>query len=153
MLSVTSWSIRGNHSLKQEEVRPVVNENNFIVFAILETYVDVSVVYETCRKVCHRWKWTSNGILYDKGSHVILGWNDDIVDAMVIAQNNQVMHVHVNMKADNKALFCSLVYVDKYYIDHRALWMNLNMHSLLMKVKPWVLLVDFNVSLNPEDHC
>ncbi|PWA86967.1 RNA-directed DNA polymerase, eukaryota, Reverse transcriptase zinc-binding domain protein [Artemisia annua] len=104
-------------------------------------------------KLCHMWKWTSNGILYDKGSHVILGWNDDIVDVMVIAQTNQVMHVHVNMKAENKALFYSLVYVDKYYIDHRALWMNLNMHSLLMKGNPWVLLGDFNVSLNLEDHC
>lgn len=86
MFSIASWRIRGlNHSSKQKEVRQVVNENNLSVCVILESHVDVLDVYETCRKVCHRWKWTSNGSLYDKGSHIILGWNNDIVDIMVIA--------------------------------------------------------------------
>lgn len=52
------------------------------------------------------------------------------------------MHVHVNMKADNKALFFSLVYADNYYIDRRALWTNLNMHSRLMKVSHGFFLGD-----------
>ncbi|GJX08556.1 hypothetical protein Tco_0196488 [Tanacetum coccineum] len=37
------------------------------VCAILESRVDVSVVYDTCKKVCSRWEWTSNESLYDKG--------------------------------------------------------------------------------------
>ncbi|GJU83616.1 sodium/hydrogen exchanger 6 [Tanacetum coccineum] len=37
------------------------------VCAILESHVDVAVVYDTCKKVCSRWKWTSNGSLCDKG--------------------------------------------------------------------------------------
>ncbi|GKD23066.1 RNA-directed DNA polymerase, eukaryota, reverse transcriptase zinc-binding domain protein [Tanacetum coccineum] len=102
--------------------------------------------------VCSRWKWTSNGSLCDKGSRIILGWNDDIVDVMVMAQTNQVMHVQVNMRVDNKTLFCSFVYADNYYIDRRVLWNNLVRHAGLMRNRPWVLLGDFNAALNIEDH-
>nr|GEU44196.1 zinc knuckle CX2CX4HX4C [Tanacetum cinerariifolium] len=49
-------------------------------------------------EVRSRWKWTSNGSLYSKGSQIIHGWNDDLVDVMIMAQTNQVMHVHVNTR-------------------------------------------------------
>ncbi|GJS79059.1 RNA-directed DNA polymerase, eukaryota, reverse transcriptase zinc-binding domain protein [Tanacetum coccineum] len=122
------------------------------VCAILESHVDVAVVYDTCKKVCSRWKWTSNGSLCDKGSRIILGWNDDLVDVMIMAQTNQVMHVQVNTRIDNKTLFCSFIYADNYYIDRRALWNNLVGHAGLMRNRPWVLLGDFNAALNIEDH-
>nr|GEY29857.1 RNA-directed DNA polymerase, eukaryota, reverse transcriptase zinc-binding domain protein [Tanacetum cinerariifolium] len=94
MFSVPSWNIKGlNCAPKQKEVFQVVNENNLSVCAILESHVDVSGVYDTCKKACHRWKWTSNGSICNKGSRIILGWNDDIVDVIIMAQTNQVMHV------------------------------------------------------------
>ncbi|GJU85620.1 sodium/hydrogen exchanger 6, partial [Tanacetum coccineum] len=153
MFSVASWNIRGlNRSPKQKEVRQVVNENNLSVCAILESHVDVAAVYDTCKKVYNRWKWTSNGGFCSKGSRIILGWNDDLVDVMIIAQTNQVMHVQVNTRADHKTLFCSFVYADNYYIDRRVLWSNLVGHAGLMKNRPWVLLGDFNAAFNLEDH-
>ncbi|GJS91495.1 sodium/hydrogen exchanger 6 [Tanacetum coccineum] len=52
MFSIASWNIMGlNRSLKQKEVRLVVNENNLSVCAILESHVDVAIVYDTCKKV------------------------------------------------------------------------------------------------------
>ncbi|GJR69927.1 RNA-directed DNA polymerase, eukaryota, reverse transcriptase zinc-binding domain protein [Tanacetum coccineum] len=69
MFSVASWNIRGlNRSLKQKEVRQVVNENNLSVCAILESRVDVAAVYDTCKKVCSRWKWNYNRSLCSKGN-------------------------------------------------------------------------------------
>ncbi|GJX90326.1 zinc knuckle CX2CX4HX4C containing protein [Tanacetum coccineum] len=44
------------------------------------------------------WKWTSNGSLCSKGSRIILGWNDDLVEVMIMSQTNQVMHVQVNTR-------------------------------------------------------
>ncbi|GJS24848.1 hypothetical protein Tco_0453480 [Tanacetum coccineum] len=58
----------------------------------------------------------------------------------------------VNIRADNKAFFCSIIYVDNYYVSQRALWHNLVGHASLMRDKPWVLLGDFNAALNLEDH-
>ncbi|GKC40533.1 sodium/hydrogen exchanger 6 [Tanacetum coccineum] len=57
----------------------------------------------------------------------------------------------VNTQADHRTLFCSFVYADNYYIDHRVLWSNLVGHAGLMRNRPWVL-GDFNAALNPEDH-
>ncbi|GKB18900.1 sodium/hydrogen exchanger 6 [Tanacetum coccineum] len=34
---------------------------------ILESHVDVAAIYDTWKKVCSRWKWTSNGSLCSKG--------------------------------------------------------------------------------------
>nr|GEX12482.1 reverse transcriptase domain, reverse transcriptase zinc-binding domain protein [Tanacetum cinerariifolium] len=56
------------------------------------------------------------------------------------------------MHADHKNLFCSFVYADNYYIDRRVLWSNLVGHAIFMRNRPWVLLGDFNVALNLEDH-
>ncbi|GJU23248.1 hypothetical protein Tco_1156590 [Tanacetum coccineum] len=71
---------------------------------------------------------------------------------MTMAQTNQVMHVQVNTRANNKTLFCSFVYADNYYMDRRALWSNLVGHAGLMRNRPWVLMGDFNAALNLEDH-
>ncbi|GJS72426.1 hypothetical protein Tco_0705267 [Tanacetum coccineum] len=73
------------------------------VCAILESRVDVAAVYDTCKKVCNGWKWTSNGSLCSKGSQIILGWNDDLVDVMIMAQTNQVMHVQALLGDFNAA--------------------------------------------------
>ena len=35
----------------------------------------------------------SNGNLCSKGSQIILGRNDDVVDVMIMSQTNQVLHV------------------------------------------------------------
>ncbi|GJR59889.1 uncharacterized protein Tco_1502051 [Tanacetum coccineum] len=116
------------------------------------SHVDVSIIYDTCRKVCTRWKWTSNGGLCTKGTRIILGWNDDNVDIMIMAQTNQVMHCQINTRGDNRTIFCSFIYADNYYVDRRALWNNLAAHGSLMLDKPWVLLGDFNAALNLKDH-
>ncbi|PWA48296.1 RNA-directed DNA polymerase, eukaryota, Reverse transcriptase zinc-binding domain protein [Artemisia annua] len=109
---------------------------------LLLKHVDVSGVYDMCRKVCMRWKWTLNRSLCDKGSRIILGWNNDLIDVTVLSQTNQVMHAQVNVKVHNKVLFCSFRYADNYYIDFRALWTNLDVHNLLMRAKSWILLGD-----------
>nr|GFD14217.1 RNA-directed DNA polymerase, eukaryota, reverse transcriptase zinc-binding domain protein [Tanacetum cinerariifolium] len=62
------------------------------------------------------------------------------------------MHVQVNTQADHKTLFCSFVYANNYYIEHRVLWSNLIGHAGLMRNNPWVLSGDFKAALNLEDN-
>lgn len=130
----------------------MLHENNLSVCGILESHVDVSKLQAICEKVFHRWEWNSNGHLCKKGSRIILGWDPDSIDMMVIASSDQVMHTQIVVKQDNKAFFCSFIYADNNYIRRRELWHNLGMHKLFVRGKPWVLLGDFNVALNIEDH-
>ncbi|XP_021991606.1 uncharacterized protein LOC110888385 [Helianthus annuus] len=114
--------------------------------------MDVSKVYDVCRKICKRWSWTSNGAICDKGTRIIVGWNSDFVDLMVLSQTNQVVHTQVIYKTDNKAFFCSFIYADNDYVKRKDLWQNLLMHKGFVNNKPWVLMGDFNSSLNLEDN-
>ncbi|XP_021996206.1 uncharacterized protein LOC110893404 [Helianthus annuus] len=97
------------------------------------------------------WNWTSNGNLCQRGTRIILGWNPDDVDLMVLYQSDQVVHTQVRLKAESKDFFCSFVYAENRYQERRALWEDLCSHSIVAKEHPWVVLGDFNSALNMED--
>ncbi|GJS64707.1 putative RNA-directed DNA polymerase, partial [Tanacetum coccineum] len=152
MYSVASWNIRGlNRTPKQREVRQVINENNLNVCAILESHVDIGKLEKVCSKVCSKWEWTSNASYCRKGSRIILGWNDDEVDVMVLTRSSQVIHTQIMLKADRKVLFCSFIYASNSYKTCRELWQNLCMHKLFVNGRAWALLGDFNSSIFIED--
>ncbi|GJQ97256.1 hypothetical protein Tco_0008395 [Tanacetum coccineum] len=82
-----------------------------------ETYIEVNnrLIKQTkgastpsnqrmCSKVFKQWQWTSNGLMCSKGSRIILGWNPNIVNVVVVSFDAQVMHVCVYFKADKKEL-------------------------------------------------
>ncbi|GKD28037.1 hypothetical protein Tco_1234251 [Tanacetum coccineum] len=70
----------------------VINENNLCVCAILESHVASFRLDFLCSNVFRFWNWSYNGSLCSKGSRIILGWNPNDVDLVVISQDAQVMH-------------------------------------------------------------
>ncbi|XP_021985789.1 uncharacterized protein LOC110881983 [Helianthus annuus] len=147
-----AWNIRGlNRPLKQSEVRVLVAENNLKVCAILESHVEVTKLVKVCKNVFRKWNWTSNGGQCSRGTRIILGWDTDSVDLMVLAQSDQVIHVQLIFKADKKVLFGSFVYAENKYQERRALWDDLCKHNSLCYNKPWFVMGDFNTTLYHED--
>ncbi|GKB90330.1 RNA-directed DNA polymerase, eukaryota, reverse transcriptase zinc-binding domain protein, partial [Tanacetum coccineum] len=111
----------------------------------------ISNLQRLCSKVFKQWQWTSNGLMCSKGSRIILGWNPDIVNVVVVSFDAQVMHVCVYFKADKKELFCSFVYAHNRYLQRRDLWNNLATHKNYIQNRPWCILGDFNVSLSADE--
>ncbi|XP_022024392.1 uncharacterized protein LOC110924704 [Helianthus annuus] len=137
---MTAWNIRGlNRPLKQSEVRLLVSENKLSVCALLESHVDISKLAKN-----HR------GNPLPK-KRIILGWNADVVDIMILAQSDQVIHAQVFSKADNHSVFVSFVYAKNKYQERRTLWDNLCKHKGFCYNKPWVVMGDFNSALHIED--
>ncbi|GJY01145.1 hypothetical protein Tco_0359297 [Tanacetum coccineum] len=95
--------------------------------------------------------WTSNGNWCSKGTHIILGWNSDMVNVSVISQDDQAMHVCMWIKAEKKELFCTFIYAHNRYIQRHALWNGLSTHKQYVRNRPWCMLGDFNSALNLED--
>ncbi|GKC87145.1 hypothetical protein Tco_1147794, partial [Tanacetum coccineum] len=119
---------------------------------------EVENVYNECDSVKGastpsnvKWKWTSNEMACSKGSRIILGWNPDIVNVVIISFNDQVMHACVMFKAEKKELFCSFIYAHNRYIQRRDLWNNLSIHKRYIRNRPWCVLGDFNVSLSADE--
>ncbi|XP_022007491.1 uncharacterized protein LOC110906701 [Helianthus annuus] len=117
----------------------------------METHVDSSNVSKVCQKIFNAWFWTTNASCCIKGTRIMLGWDPNVVDVMVLSQTDQVIHTQVIFKLDRKSLFCSFVYADNHYRNRRDLWHNLGGHNSFMKDKPWVIMGDFNAYLFHDD--
>ncbi|GJV05010.1 hypothetical protein Tco_1338579 [Tanacetum coccineum] len=152
LIMEASWNIRGlNFSPKQSEVRHVISENNLSICAILESHVLDSNLMKLCPYVFNHWNWTSNGNCCSKGTRIILGWNHNDVDIVVLNQDDQAIHVRVWLKLECKELFCTFVYAHNRYTQRRLLWENLRLHKHYVRDRPWCILGDFNAALFLHD--
>ncbi|GKA88788.1 hypothetical protein Tco_0810552 [Tanacetum coccineum] len=61
--------------------------------------------------------WTSNGSWCTKGTRIIMGWNRNDVDVVVINHDDQVIHSRIWLKSEKKELFCSFVYAHNKYVQ------------------------------------
>ncbi|XP_071738894.1 uncharacterized protein [Rutidosis leptorrhynchoides] len=77
--------------------------------------------------VFYAWDWTSNSNKCVGGTRIMLGWNPAIVQSMVLASTNQVIHCQIRMVHD------------------------LEMHAKFVGNNPWVILGDFNASLSIDE--
>lgn len=152
MISIAAWNIRGlNRFPKQLEIQEVVKANGLSVCLILESHVDVSKLQNICSKVFGSWYWTTNNEQCLKGTRIILGWDPDVVNIMIINQTDQVLHCLFRLIKENKQFFSSFIYAGNQYWYRKSLWNDLDKHKSFVDKKPWVLLGDFNVALNIED--
>ncbi|GJS63488.1 trichome birefringence-like protein 3, partial [Tanacetum coccineum] len=118
---------------------------------VTESHVDISLLSQVCSKVFKAWDWTSNANHCTKGCWIILGWNVDVVNVLVLSQMNQAMHVKIIHKASNKIMYCSFIYAGNKVSERRVLWSELGLHKQVVRGCPWILLGDFNVALNLKD--
>nr|GFA97345.1 RNA-directed DNA polymerase, eukaryota, reverse transcriptase zinc-binding domain protein [Tanacetum cinerariifolium] len=140
-----------NLSPKQNEVRQVIYDNKLSVCAILESHVATRNLERVCKHVFKNWNWISNVMSCLKGTHIIIGWNQNDVDVAVIHQDPQVIHTRIWIKADRKEFICSFVYAFNKYIHRRPLWNGLCLHKNYINNRPWCLLGDFNAPLYVGD--
>ncbi|GJV72227.1 hypothetical protein Tco_1492222 [Tanacetum coccineum] len=127
--------IVGNHgkgaSTPGVVVRHVISENNLSVCDILESHMAKSKLQRMCSSVFRHWDWTTNGSFCTKGTRIILGWNHNDVDIVVINLDDQAIHTRIWLKRERKELFCTFVYAHNRYIPRRALWEILTLRCVI----------------------
>ncbi|XP_023733558.2 uncharacterized protein LOC111881398 [Lactuca sativa] len=142
-----AWNIRGlNKVVKQKEV------NNLDMCGILESHVSVWKLKKICDKIFKRWDWVSNCNSCIRGTRIIVGWNVNKFDLMVLGQSNQVMHCMVRHLDSNEEFYVSFIYAASSYLERRFLWSSLVKHKIVVYNKAWVMLGDFNVALKPSEY-
>ncbi|XP_071704795.1 uncharacterized protein [Rutidosis leptorrhynchoides] len=129
----------------------VVNGNKLCLCAILESHVLINKLNNICNNVFPNWQWLSNSNYCKGGMRIIVGWDPSVVTVMVLSASDQVIHCLLEMVTDKKQFYASFVYAHNLYGKRRALWHDLARHSAFVGSHPWVILGDFNVSLELEE--
>nr|GEU79955.1 hypothetical protein [Tanacetum cinerariifolium] len=83
---------------------------------------------------------------------IVVGWNADEVDIMVVQSCNQSIFCLVEVIHSKVKLFVSFIYASNSSLERRQLWNDLLLHKNIVNNKAWVLMGDFNVTLKPEEH-
>ncbi|GJY52295.1 hypothetical protein Tco_0443142 [Tanacetum coccineum] len=88
----------------------VINDNFLNICAILESHVDIGKLEHVCNKVFVKWKWALNNRFCTKGSHILIGWNDNVVDVVVLSCTSQAIHTqlvteHWKMEVQGYSMF------------------------------------------------
>ncbi|KAJ9536731.1 hypothetical protein OSB04_un000116 [Centaurea solstitialis] len=145
------WNIRGlNAPEKQQEVRAFIRNNNIGVCAVLESHVRQDALPIICDRVFGRWSWLSNHAFSNGGTRIIVGWDVNIMDVMLMEAHSQYIHCQVNIRG-GCSFFVSFVYGANRATERMELWSGLRRLKVCLGDKPWVILGDFNSLLFPHD--
>ncbi|GKE11367.1 RNA-directed DNA polymerase, eukaryota, reverse transcriptase zinc-binding domain protein [Tanacetum coccineum] len=117
-----------------------------------KTHVKTAKLSDICSKVSGQWDWVSNYNHYIGGCRIVVGWNPDVVKIMVINTSRQHILCLIENIHDHKKLYCSFIYASNYGKEMRDLWIDLSMAKMCTSRNPWILMGDFNVTLNVSEH-
>ncbi|KAJ9541721.1 LOW QUALITY PROTEIN: hypothetical protein OSB04_028227 [Centaurea solstitialis] len=147
-----AWNIQGlNSRIKQKEVFDTIRLHGISLFAIIETRVLSDNLTRVCKDSFGTWDWVSNTTLCDRGTRIIIAWNPQVLDLMVLEGHAQVVHCVVRMKNDQNNLYLSIVYGANDLMVRRQLWSSIRKHKVLIGSQPWIVMGDFNAMLFPHD--
>ncbi|GJT01522.1 putative RNA-directed DNA polymerase [Tanacetum coccineum] len=150
---IVAWNIRGmTDTSKQDEIKLLMSENSLSMCAIVETRLNKKLVSKACNNIFGRWNRVSNVMDASRNCRIIVGWDPDMVDAILLSSHGQVMHFEVSLILDKRKFFISFIYGENDPKDRICLWENLIDHMGVVDGKPWVMMGDFNAILYFEDH-
>ncbi|GJZ46414.1 RNA-directed DNA polymerase, eukaryota, reverse transcriptase zinc-binding domain protein [Tanacetum coccineum] len=147
------WNIRGiNNELKQKDVVNMLRDEKLQFCAFIETHLKTKSIEKVGNRVFGNWNWCSNVHHSPTSCRIMMGWNTNMIRTMVITMSNQTILCCVETIPAKIKLFCSIIYASNNGIERRKLWKDLEGHKCFVGQQPWVLIGDFNVTLNVEEH-
>ncbi|GJR53136.1 hypothetical protein Tco_1403657 [Tanacetum coccineum] len=117
-----------NDSAKDQVIQ-LLREDAYSLCGLLETHVKKKNLHRICNRVLGNWEWVSNISSCNGGTRIIVGWDPNSVNVMVLEQSSQVLHCLVEPVNGDSSFFCSFVYAA--------------IHT--------VILGDFNACLDPSE--
>ncbi|KAJ9536534.1 hypothetical protein OSB04_un000286 [Centaurea solstitialis] len=116
-----------------------------------KTHVREDLLADTCNSVFGAWKWVSNVSVSNRGTRIVIAWDESVGDVMVLDIHAQSIHCFFKLRGSQESFFITFVYGANNLHERKSLWSNLRKAKVLMGDRPWVILGDFNSMLFPHD--
>ncbi|KAJ9557020.1 hypothetical protein OSB04_011634 [Centaurea solstitialis] len=116
-----------------------------------ESHLSSQSLVSVVNSVFGRWSWISNQNESLHGTRIILAWNADEMDVMVIETHAQYVHCEIRLRGLVQSWFCTVVYGANNGSLRRHLWSGLRKFRVIMGNQPWAIMGDFNAMLFPHD--
>ncbi|GKA41367.1 RNA-directed DNA polymerase, eukaryota, reverse transcriptase zinc-binding domain protein [Tanacetum coccineum] len=81
-----------------------------------------------------------------------ISWNPDEINIMQIHVSSQSLLCIIETIDSKIKFFCAFIYAANTGRERKELWKNLIRYKRIVNENPWVLMGDWNVSLNNKDH-
>ncbi|XP_071697802.1 uncharacterized protein [Rutidosis leptorrhynchoides] len=122
------------------------------VMNVLETHLKPSNIDKTCNYVFERWNWMSNVAYSSNSCRIVVGWDSNVVNVMVIHIASQVILCLIETVDKVSKFYCSFIYASNNGYQRQMLWEDLKAHDKVVNKFPWVLMGDFNITRRVSEH-
>ncbi|GJY73859.1 RNA-directed DNA polymerase, eukaryota, reverse transcriptase zinc-binding domain protein [Tanacetum coccineum] len=130
----------------------LIREERIQICAVLETHVKAHKLQKVCYKTFSGWKWASNSVHSPNGCRIVVAWNDSMVNVMVMHNSRQLMLCIIETIPCKVKIFCSFVYAANTAIERRNVWNDLCMAKNVIVNHSWLVMGDFNVTMDCNEH-
>ena len=98
-MNFACWNIQGlNTPGKQREVNHLISVNFLTLCVIVESHVHTNSFNSVCRSSFGRWSWVSNLGYSDRGARIIIAWDLNVLELMVLEVHAQFMHCQIKIR-------------------------------------------------------
>ncbi|GJR31764.1 RNA-directed DNA polymerase, eukaryota, reverse transcriptase zinc-binding domain protein [Tanacetum coccineum] len=152
-IKVATWNIRGLNTFdKQKEVKKLITEEKLHLCAVIETRVKYSKIKNIGDIVFGNWEYVTNAENNNKGCRIMVGWDQNMLATWLITKTKQSMLFLVETLCQRTNFFCTVVNASNYGVERRKLWKELGAYKQITNGNSWVILGDFNVTLEAKEH-
>ncbi|GKC28149.1 RNA-directed DNA polymerase, eukaryota, reverse transcriptase zinc-binding domain protein [Tanacetum coccineum] len=125
-MKIDAWNIRGLGKLsKQNVVHNLKNDEKLSVCAVLETRLKGQSVNIIGEKVFEEWNEYDDAQLVDRGYRIMIGWDSDKVQCMILHASYQSILCLVESVKTSERIFCAFIYAENNGKLRRKLWADL----------------------------
>ncbi|GKA27785.1 RNA-directed DNA polymerase, eukaryota, reverse transcriptase zinc-binding domain protein [Tanacetum coccineum] len=122
------------------------------ICVVLETHLKTKGFNRICDRVFRNWKWVSNVGFSPNSCRIVVGWNNNEIDIMVVHYNSQAIFCQVELKNLKTKIYISFIYASNLISERMDLCRNLMMQKKVVNGWPWILIRDFTVTLKIDEH-
>nr|GFB14911.1 hypothetical protein [Tanacetum cinerariifolium] len=115
----------------------VSKDDKYSICGLLETHVKKKKLTSICSRVLGHWEWVSNNSFCSGGTRIIVGWDPNCVNVMIMEQSAQAIHCFVELINGDLSFYCSFVYAHIHTVDRRSLWKSLRKYKQSLRNSPW----------------